>query len=267
MLKINKVITIKAAKDAKVTLNVLRSTSFEIVDNGSLQLDGLIIDAKKAADSAGNVLVSTSRIPMLTNYRFELRNSAVTNFNINHSFHFFDAGFRSFADEIVIDNSKFSHVTGDILRLHKENDDLGIYNAEYVTITNSQFFNIAGALVKLYRGGTDESTFGPHLLIKNNRLENVGLGSRNKEKSVVLIHGAQVTNVASNQFINTAVIDVNHTVGEPITTMNDNRFVNTPEITVEELNFPGQHTVILSNNTYETAEKNTNNKAKTNAKE
>lgn len=248
--KIDKVITITSAKNEKVKLNILRSTSFEILDNGALKLAGLHINGKKTADAAGNVFVRTSRLPMLANYRFELVNSTVSNLDVNHSFHFFDAGFRSFADEIIITNNTFSNVTGDILRLHKENDDLGIYNAEYVTIENNVFTNIQGGLIKLYRGGSDESTFGPHLTLAKNTLNNVGLGKRNKEKSVALIHGVQVSTVNDNTFTNTAPIVVNHTVGEPITKIENNQFVNTKELSIEELNFPGSHTAKVHNNTY-----------------
>ncbi len=248
--KIDKVVTIKSANKAHVKLNVMRSTSFEILDNGALKFSDVHIDGKKAADAAGNVFVRTSRLPMLANYRFELHNSKVTNLNVNHSFHFFDAGFRSFADDIVISNTTFSDITGDILRLHKESDDLGIYNAEYVTVTNSTFTNVKGGLIKLYRGGTDESTFGPHLTLKNNRLTNVGLGKRNKEKTVALIHGVQVSHVSDNIFTKTAPVDVNHTVGEPITRIENNTFVNTAEMSIDELNFPGPHTAKTSNNTY-----------------
>ncbi|WP_448248615.1 polysaccharide lyase 6 family protein [Thalassotalea agariperforans] len=255
IIKVNKVITVKAAKQAKVTLNVTRSTTFEILDNGSLQLDGLNIDASKAADSAGNVFVRTSRLPMLTTFRLELLNSQISNFNINHSFHFFDAGSRSLAFEILLKNSSFKNMTGDVLRLNKETDDLGIYNAEYVTIVNSEFNNIEGALIKLYRGGTDESTFGPHLLLANNQLNNVGLGRRNKEQAVAYIHGVQVTTVMGNTFKNTAPLLINHTVGEPITKVVDNQFIDTKEFKIEELNFPGPHTAEVKNNTFKVTTK------------
>ena len=61
----------------------------------------------------------------------------------------------------------FNTVTGDILRLNTEIEDLGVYNAEYVIVNNNTFNDVEGGIVKLYRGGTDESTFGPHLEMVN----------------------------------------------------------------------------------------------------
>ncbi|MFP3374826.1 hypothetical protein, partial [Pseudomonas sp. SIMBA_068] len=76
---------------------------------------------------------------------------------------------------IVLNNNTFNEITGDVLRLNTEIEDLGVYNAEYVTVTGNRFKNVKGSLVKLYRGGSDESTFGPHFEMKNNTLNNVGL--------------------------------------------------------------------------------------------
>ena len=208
----------------------------------------MTIDGANAPDSAGNVVVRTSTIPMLKNYRLTLDKVNVVNLDINHSFHFLDAGYHSLADDISITNSSFNKVSGDILKLNKEVDDLGIYNAEYVTLDNNSFANIKGAIAKIYRGGTDESTFGPHLSFKGNVVENVGNGKRNKEKASLLIHGVQVTLLANNKFVDAKPVVVNHTVGEPNTIIRDNFFSNTAAPMLEELNFPGPSTAKLSGN-------------------
>ncbi|MCF2948733.1 alginate lyase [Paraglaciecola aquimarina] len=248
IIKLTKTITIKAKNKGKTLLLPNRSTFVDINDYGNLKLVDLIIDAKQAPDSAGNTLIRTSRLPMQRNYRLEIQNSEIKNLNKNHSFHLFDAGYRSFADYINISDSQISDVTGDILRLNKETDDLGIYNAEYIRLSGNTFTNIEGAVAKVYRGGTDESTFGPHFLVKDNRLDNVGKGKRNKDQSSVKLHGVQVTDLSTNQFINSAPVTIEHTVGEPVTKLIDNVFDKTAAPSIVELRVEGPHTAHLSNN-------------------
>lgn len=220
----------------------------EIGEGGSLRLENVTIDGSKTPDAAGNVLVMHIPIPMQINNRFELSGVKVVNLNVNHSAHVFDAGYRSLADHILIENSHFENITGDILRLDKEQDDLGIYNAEYVTIDNSKFINIEGAIAKVYRGGTDESTFGPHFMFTNNVVTKVGGGKRNKSKSSFYLHGVQDTDILNNEFVNTMPVVIEHTVGEPQTLIAENRFVNVALPKVPELFTKGESTAVLKNN-------------------
>lgn len=60
-------------------------------------------------------------------------------------------------------NNPFVNITGDLLRLNKENDYLGIYNAEYLTTTSNTFDKIGNALVKLYSSRRDESAIEPSI--------------------------------------------------------------------------------------------------------
>ena len=185
---------------------------------------------------------------MVNNYRLIVENSRFEDLDINHSYHFFSTGKGAFADEITLKNNSFSKVSGDILRLDSEIEDLGIYNAEYVNLHDNTFTDVSGALIKLYRGGTDESTFGPQLVMINNQLDNVGTGKRNKTQSSIYLHGVQVTNIENNQLANAAPIVVEHTVGEPQTRIADNTFVDTAAPKVKELRVSGPHTAVLSNN-------------------
>ncbi|NVK26263.1 MAG: alginate lyase [Gammaproteobacteria bacterium] len=246
-LSLDKVLTFKG-QSGLVKLTFLRKTLFNIEDKGSLRIDGLIIDAKDAPDSAGNVLIANTRLPTIYNYRLEILNTSVQNLNVNHSFHVFDSGYRAFADHIVIKNSVFNNITGDILRLNKELDDLGIYNAEYVTLRNNKFIDVQGTLINLYRGGTDESTFGPHFVMLNNELNNVGNGKRNKSKVVATIHGAQVTNIENNSFEQTPDLIINHTVGEPQTKVLANHFAEATKLHIVEMNVDGPHTAKIQGN-------------------
>lgn len=251
VLNLDKAITLQAkSKNAKATIYFERGALFEIQEGGNLKLSSLRISGKEAPDSSGNTVIRTQRRSMLSNYELIIEDSEIVDLDINHSFDFLRVAKGTFADHITISNSKFHNITGAILALDKESDDYGIYNAEYVTIKGSIFDSIQGDLVDYYRGGTDESTFGPHFELTGSTLKNVGLGKRNKSKSAILIHGVQVSNIRDNRFINSAGINVKHTVGEPVTHIEQNEFLNTPEISVVELNSEKENTAFLANNRY-----------------
>ena len=248
LVKIDKALTIKAKNLGQAKLTFQRSTLFEIHDGGSLKLDGLSISGENAPDAINNSVVRTKKWGMIENYRFEMHNSKITHLDINHSFHFFVTGKGAMADEVVLTSNTFDNVTGNVISLNTEIEDLGIYNAEYVIVKNNTFDNVDGALLKLYRGGSDESTFGPHLQMSNNTLNNVGLGKRNKEQASVYVHGVQVTNIKSNKFIKSAPVVVEHTVGEPKTEISNNTFNATQSPSVKELRVAGPHTAVIKNN-------------------
>ena len=102
--------------------------------------------------------------------------------------------------------------------------------------------------MNLYRGGTDESTFGPHFEMSNNTVKNSSKGKRNKAAASLYLHGVQVTNIESNVFDNSAVVVIEHTVGEPKTVVKNNSFNKTAAPSIEELYAQGPHTAVLSNN-------------------
>jgi poly(beta-D-mannuronate) lyase len=248
IVSIDKTLTFRAEnpKQAKVTFE--RSTLFEIVDNGSLSIDGLIISGSESPDSSGNTLMRTAKWGMLVNYRLKMINSVIEDLNINHSFHFFDSGSRAFADSIIMKDNLFKNITGDVFRLNKEQDDLGIYNTEYLTVENNTFENVQSAIVKLYRGGKDESTFGPHLTFVKNKVINSSKGKRNKAAASIKVHGTQVTLISKNTFTDSSTIVVEHTVGEPITAITHNTFNQTDLPNVVELHAPMPHSADVNHN-------------------
>lgn len=235
-LIIDRPLTIRSADAAqRASIEFTRNALFEIADGGSLKLVGLDISGKSAPDVAGNSVIRTSRYSMLDNYMLELDDVAVSDLDVNHSFNFFTAAKGTFADRIRISKSTFTDVTGHVLLLSNETEDLGIYNAEYITIADSKFANIEGTIADVYRGGTDESTFGPHFELSGSSVQSVGAGKRNKTQASVRLLGVQAINVYNNSFSNSRPIRVTHTVGEPVSTIRDNRFVATPAPEVETL--------------------------------
>ncbi|WP_252728292.1 polysaccharide lyase 6 family protein [Alteromonas sp. C1M14] len=245
---IDKTLTLKAKQEGQTQVSFERTALFEIHDGGSLKIDGLHISGQASPDAAGNSVVRTQKWGMLKNYRFELINATLSDLDINHSFHVFVSGKGAFADDITLRNNTISNVTGDVLQLNKETEDLGIYNAEYVTLENNTFTEIEGALVKLYRGGTDESTFGPHFEMTNNKVATVGFGKRNHEQASVFLHGVQVANITNNTIEQSRPLVIEHTVGEPKTHIINNVFDGTAEPLVTELRVKGPHTAVLQNN-------------------
>lgn len=248
IITLDRPVTIRSMGDEKPTLEFERTTLFEILEGGALKLEGLVISGKSAPDSAGNSVVRTSRYSMLDAYDLVVSNCEVKDLDVNHSFDFLTVSKGTFAEHIEILDSSFSNITGAILALDKETDDLGLYNAEYVKITDSSFSNIGKALLSIYRGGTDESTFGPHVEIRNSEISSVGKNKRNKTGASVHLLGIQVVSIKDNQFRQSKPLIVVQTVGGPVTRITDNLFADTPA--PEILN----GTAIMSGNTITGAE-------------
>jgi poly(beta-D-mannuronate) lyase len=228
-LAITAPLVIHAADTAsKPSIEFERSALFEIRDGGSLALKGLRFSGKSAPDSTGNAMIRTSLYSMLNAYHLVVKDCEVADLDVNHSFNFLYASKGTLAERIHIAGSSFSNISGAILELDKETDDLGLYNAEYVTIKGSTFRNIGKALAVLYRGGTDESTFGPHFELVDSTLDNVGQNKRNKSGASVSLLGVQVADVENVEFAGSAPIRVTQTVGGPITAIRSNTFTDTP---------------------------------------
>ena len=232
----------------KAHIDFERSTLFEIADGGSLHLRGLSVSGASAPDYVGNSVIRSSRYSMLVNYQVKVEDCEFIDLDVNRSFNFLNVSKSTMAESIEIIDSSFSDVSGAILKLDKETDDYGIYNAEYVQIRNSSFTNVQGALADIYRGGTDESTFGPHFLLADSVLSSVGTGSKNRSGASVHLHGVQVTTIENNRFLKSAPIKIFHTVGEPVTRIEKNTFTASPTPEVTELHSQKENTAIVRDN-------------------
>ena len=233
VIVVDRPLTFRAAPGT-AAIEFERTALFEIVDGGSLKLGGLTISGRAAPDTSGNSVIRTSRYSMLNNYALVVVDSTVQDLTTNHSFNFFTVAKHTFADRIEISDSIFHNISGQVLTLTQETDDLGIYNGEYISITGSTFENIEGAVADIYRGGTDESTFGPHFELRGSSLDSVGQGSRNKSAASVRLLGVQATDIFDNVFADSQPVRVIHTVGDPVTRLGGNRFEETPEPIIQE---------------------------------
>lgn len=233
-LRIGRPISIKANGDVSIAFE--GRALFEIQDGGSLQLEGLRVSGTESPDNAGNSVIRTSPDSMLNNYRLEIFDSEFTQLDINRDFHIIKATKGTFADHIIIRNSTFSNVSGSIVRLTDEVDDNGIYGAEYVTVDGSSFSNIGGPVLDIYRGGTDESTFGPHVELIGSTLVKAGHSNRNMSGASIRLHGVQVASIKDTDFAKSQPVLIEHTVGEPQTRIIGNRFDRHDAVEVIELN-------------------------------
>ncbi len=228
---IDKPLTVRG--DGKARIEFERRALFEIVDGGSLKLDGVTVSGDSSPDRGGNAAIRTSRYSMLNNYALVIKDSVFEDLDTNHSFDVFTVAQHTFADHIEILNSTFRNITGGVLVLNREIDDLGIYNAEYVTIADSTFENIGKAVADVYRGGTDESTFGPHFDMSSSIVTAAGKDKRNKSGASIRLHGVQATDIADIEFENSKAILVWETVGEPVTSIRNNNYEGTEEPVID----------------------------------
>lgn len=228
IIPVDRPVTVRSSGHEKPQLEYARTTLFEIHDGGALKLEGLVISGKNAPDVAGNSLVRTSRYSMLNAYDLVVDDCEIKDLDVNHSFNFLTAAKGTFAERIELRDSSFTNITGAVMALDKETDDLGLYNAEYVVIAGSKFENIGQAVLTIYRGGTDESTFGPHVEISDSEFNSAGKSTRNKTAASIFLHGVQVARINHNQFGQSRPVRVIQTVGEPQTNISDNLFGDTP---------------------------------------
>lgn len=209
-------LTIRAKTGVQPKIVWEKKAAFDIVNGGEIELIGLSFDGENAPDGSGNSVIRTSKYSMNKNYSISIENCVFDNLDVNHSFDVIKVYKNTFADKIYIANSSFNNITGHVMALDKETDDVGIYNVEFVTLLNNSFTNIQKTVIALHRGGKDESTFGPFLEINHCTFENIGFGSRNKYGSAIQLYGVQDIQIMNSVFLKTKPINVHLVVGEPI---------------------------------------------------
>jgi len=223
-------ITIQTANGAKAIILSEKQSFFKIENGGALKLQNVVIDGRESPDLAGNNVISTSKYSMNKNYSLVIEDSEVIDLDKNHSFDFLKAYKHTFADSINIINTTMTNITGSVMNLDLEVEDLGIYNVENLTILYSEFTDVQGAVANIYRGGTDESTFGPIVKIDNVNVANSGKGTRNRTNASFRFHGVQRLNFSNSIITESAPINLYLTNGEPITEIEDIQLTRTPAI-------------------------------------
>ena len=203
-----------------------KQSFFKIENGGALYFKNILFDGEESPDQAGNNVISTSKYSMNQNYSVVIEGCEVKDLDKNHSFDFLKSYKHTFADSINIINTTMTNVTGAVMTLDMEVEDLGIYNVENVKIIGSSFTDVKHEIANVYRGGTDESTFGPIMTISDVEITNSGKGKRNKAASVFRFHGVQKLNIDNVKITDSKGIDLFMTNGEPITKISNVTFTN-----------------------------------------
>lgn len=110
---------------------------------------------------------------------------------------FLRAAKTSLADSIVIEKSIFENNKGTLFSFSEESDKKGYYNVENLRIQYNRIVSHQGQVLTMLRSGSDESTLGPSLQFRNNRLEQLV-----SERAAIQLFGTQLSEISNNQFKN-----------------------------------------------------------------
>ncbi|MGY6649921.1 polysaccharide lyase 6 family protein [Wenyingzhuangia sp. IMCC45574] len=232
IIEVNHPITVRSSGEKKSVVYFEKKYLFQINNYGALKLNRLVLNGKQSPDDNGNAVISTSKYSMNTNYNLFVNDCDFVDLDINYAFDAIKVYKNTFADTISITNSSFKDVTGSVIALDKETDDIGIYNGEYVILKNNSFKNIGCTVLNLYRGGTDESTYGPFLQLENSVFDNVGNNKRNKAKSAISLYGVQKIELKNNIFKESKGVQMHLVVGEPVVEVLNNNFYKSEKLTI-----------------------------------
>ncbi|MEO0731677.1 MAG: polysaccharide lyase 6 family protein [Bacteroidota bacterium] len=217
-LALNRPLTVMAAPGLaeKPVLTFQKTTLFNLENGGSLRLQGVTVDGRECRDRPLNAVISTSRYSMIRNYKLFVEDCDFRDLDVNHSFNVLRVYKNTFADSIVLNDCTFAQVSGSVLALDQETDDIGIYNAQSVVVSNCLFDDIGQEAIHVHRGGRDESTLGPMVTIELCTFDEVGADKRNQTGASVRLHGAQVIDITNTIFDDSRPVELHLVVGDPV---------------------------------------------------
>lgn len=197
---VQKNVTIRSASGKTLLRSVGTSVPHLMtIDNGgSLEVEGLVFDGRlEPGGSSPETGISTAKT-MTTSYKLKVNNCKFINFGENGC-----AAIRgqksTFADSLIVTGCLIADCSGGGVDLASEKDDKGRYNAENMLIENCEFRRLLGTPVNVYRGGSDESTAGPYVTVRNCFFYDCC----NKQRgSVLRLMGPQYLRVSDCQFFN-----------------------------------------------------------------
>lgn len=241
---INHPLSIVCKGDEKAIIQSEKQSFFQIENGGALAFKGILFDGEASPDLAGNAVISTSKYSMNQNYSLVLEDCEVRDMDKNHSFHFLQAAKHTFADSIVFKNVSIDNLTGSVVKLTMEQEDLGVYNVENVILENCSFEEVQGEILNIYRGGTDESTFGPLVWVSDVKVSNSSEGKRNKAKACFAFHGVQYLDMKRVQIDSSAGMHLHLTNGEPRNFLEDIRFQASEGIRSNDAHFQTTKSIV-----------------------
>ncbi|MFK0298768.1 chondroitinase-B domain-containing protein [Brevundimonas sp. NPDC090276] len=225
-LTIRAPLTVRGSDQGRGEITFSRPSLFEVAKGGSLKLAGLTITGADAPDETGNAVIRVAPGSSAANFDLVLEGVEVRDLTVNRGFNLITLGKGVMADRVLLRDVRVENITGSVISAAAETDDRGTYNAELVQIEGGAFSRIGGSVVDLYRGGTDESTFGPRLVIRGASFDRVG----SVERPSILMRGVQHAELRDNTLTDSGAISFSHRVGEPVLAVVGNRLVRTPEM-------------------------------------
>lgn len=197
---IDKPLTIRAADGTNkplVRFNGDKPDNMVTIANGGelsimdIAFDG-VLEPGKALARAG---ISTA-VDMIQPYTLTVDGCEFRNFG-EGGFFAIKGTKATFAKSVTIKNCFFGDLSGDAINYAAEKDDIGRYNADDMLIENCAFHRLLGLPINIYRGGSDESTAGPYVTVRNCNF----VDCCNKERgSVIRLIGPQVLTVENCNF-------------------------------------------------------------------
>jgi poly(beta-D-mannuronate) lyase len=170
---------------------------FVIAGNGNLSLENLTINgtAVKAMNFISNDTSGSSN-----HYNLAIRHCILEHFSRENGCKNLFYAYKSMvADSIVLLNNSFLNNNSNGVEMSDEKDNKGYYNAEKITINQNSFNKQNGSLLNIYRGGNDESTMGPLLSFRNNKLTDC---KTEESKPFISLYGVQRSFLEKNEFNN-----------------------------------------------------------------
>lgn len=168
-----------------------------IANGGRLEVSGVtfngILEPGKRLAFSGISTAETMNQP----YRLKVDNCEFMNF-VESTFAAVKGTKSTFADSVVIRNSRFHDISGNGVDYAAERDDKGRYSVDDFILDNCSFTRFLGIPVNLYRGGSDESTAGPYVSIANCVFDDC---CNRQRGSVMRLIGPQLMTISGCRFI------------------------------------------------------------------
>ncbi|MDG2522648.1 polysaccharide lyase 6 family protein [Caulobacter segnis] len=224
IVSLNRAVTVQGPVKGRAEIQFSRPSLFEIGGGAALRLSRVTISGALAPDVAGAAVLRAGQ--GAAGYQLIVEDSAFEDLTVNRSFNVFAAGPGSLADRIRLERVTVDKATGSVIAAHTETADLGAYNAEVVEVIDSTFRDVTGPVLDLYRGGTDESTFGPRLILTGSTFERSGRADDGAFK----LYGVQRAQIRGNRFVDSGAPNFFRRVGDPVFIWSGNRLEGTPDL-------------------------------------
>ncbi|MEE4453133.1 polysaccharide lyase 6 family protein [Novosphingobium resinovorum] len=237
-LRVSVPLTLAGPASAEIAFSA--PSLFVLEEGGRLRLEGLTVTGASAPRQSGNAVIRTAAKSTIANYALEIVGTAFNGLDGAPDFDLIATTPGTFADDITIDKVAVAGLSGTVLDAAAETGTKGYYAAEHIAITGSRFAQI-GALASVLRGGTDESTFGPEVIVRGNAVAQSG-------PALLTLSGVQSALIDGNMFARAGLIAVANSVGAPETRITGNRFAQTSEPQVTQLYPQGAPRVQVSGN-------------------